>query len=61
MTKFEDFLKKGKTDVSNMEKMMGTFGCKTCELDVSEAYFDANEIKIIYVCENGHESVIQIV
>lgn len=61
MTKFDNFIGKGKTDVSQMEKMKGTFGCKSCELDVNEAYFDENEVKIVYFCSNGHESVIKIV
>lgn len=61
MTKFEEFLKKQKINTEDMEKMIGTFGCKTCELDSDVAHFDSRSMKIIYTCENGHESVIQIV
>ena len=61
MTNFESFLNKKEENYDDYEEMIGTYGCKECELYVSKAFFNPVELTITYFCANRHKSVIEIV
>ena len=61
MPSLEDFLGKApKKDLSNLEKINGTYGCQKCDEDVYEAFFDPEELLIIWTCPQEHESRVQL-
>lgn len=62
MENLENFLGKGKKveDPDEWEEMYGTYGCQHCEEDVDRAFFNVNELKIVWFCSQRHESKIEL-
>lgn len=63
MPNLEDFLGKGKQEPTNpedWEEMVGDYGCQQCDANVSVAFFNPNELKIVWFCPERHESKIQL-
>lgn len=48
-------------DMSRYEKMYGNYGCKHCEENVEFAYWDVDELKIVWICSKNHRSEHQLV
>lgn len=62
MSKINDFINnKPKQDMSKYDKMYGTYGCKVCPEDVTFAYWQRDEQKIVWICSKNHRSEIQLV
>lgn len=63
MSNFSQFLngKTNKKDMSRYEKLYGTYGCKYCNEDVDFAYWDTDELKIVWICSQNHRSEQQLV
>lgn len=62
MSKVNDFISKSPAkDMSNYEKMYGQYGCKHCNEDVEFAYWDADSLKIVWICSKNHRSEQQLV
>lgn len=63
MPNLEDFLGKGKKETVNpdaWEEMVGTYGCQSCDENVSRAFFNPEELKIVWFCSQRHESKIDL-
>jgi len=62
MSKINDFVsKKSGKDMTRYEKMYGNYGCKHCREDVEFAYWDVDELKIVWICSQNHRSEHQLV
>jgi hypothetical protein len=60
MPNLEDFLGKPKDrDYSKFEIMYGTYGCQQCDENLDRAFFDPDNLEILWVCSKKHESKVQ--
>lgn len=63
MPNLEDFLGKGKKEEinnTNWEEMYGSYGCQQCDAIVETAFFNPEELKIVWFCPARHESKIEL-
>lgn len=61
MPNLDDFLgKEKKIDTSRWEVMEGTYGCQSCDENLDRAYFNADEMYMMWTCSQGHESKVQL-
>lgn len=63
MPSLEDFLGKPKGSKRNWdgwEEIMGTYGCQKCDKESNVAYFNESTHKMMWVCGDNHESVVQL-
>jgi hypothetical protein len=62
MPNLEDFLGKNekKINPADWEEMSGTYGCQQCDADVNKAFFNQEELKIVWFCPQRHESKIEL-
>ena len=63
MTKFDSFMSDGKEEAVkpvNQELLFGTYGCQSCELYTSEAYFNSSSGEITWFCDDDHKSTIAV-
>jgi hypothetical protein len=60
MTKFDEFIKGKKEDVSSYQELSGNYGCQSCELESLNAYFDDKISEIFWICSNGHRSEVKL-
>ena len=62
MPSLDDFLKKPKgRDWDGWEQLIGKYGCQKCEEDMDVAYFNPDELVIMWVCSQNHESKVELV
>jgi hypothetical protein len=62
MPSLDDFLNKPKgRNWDGWEEMFGNYGCQKCDEDMDTAYFNPNELIIMWVCSQNHESKVELV
>ena len=62
MPNLDDFLGKEKKEINpeDWEEMVGTYGCQQCDEDVDKAFFNSQELRIVWFCSQRHESKIEL-
>lgn len=59
MGKYEQFIKPLKPE-GQLPKLIGNYGCQSCEENTDHAWFDDKKGIIFWFCSEGHRSEIKI-
>jgi hypothetical protein len=59
MGKYKEFTQPLKPK-GQLPKMLGSYGCQSCSIEVDHAWFDEFKDRMFWFCPEGHESEIKL-